>query len=203
MKELALLSKNHKQTVIKYKSLTMHPFSKLLILCLISISLSACYSIRTNDDWPTNIPSRKIFVDAYHQQAAQGNNSSDLNTHLTWVKRFYRGLSIYPGWNDMTKLVLDNLADEPIDIQNNTAQRLSDLGKKICIEWAQSNDSRNIDSANINTWGVALRKSVKQKQIFPFLAQVEKDVDALIARELDIRAITSDRYYPDEDYDDF
>ena len=188
---------------MKYKLFAMPSFIKLLILCLISISLSACNTIRTNDDWPTNIPNRKIFVDAYHHQVTQGTNTSDLNTHLTWVKRFYRGLSIYPGWNDMSKLVLESLSDEPTDVQRNTAQRLSDLGEKICIEWAQSNDSRNIDSANINTWGVALRKSVKQKQIFPFLAQVEKDVDALIARELDIRAITSDRYYPDEDYDDF
>jgi len=178
-------------------------FIKILIVCLISISLSACSTIKKDNDWPTNIPSRKIFVDAYHHQVSKGTNTSNLNTHLTWVKRFYRGLSIYPGWNDMTELVLESLADEPIKIQNNTAQRLSDLGKKICIEWAQSNDSRNIDSANINTWGVALRKSVKQKQIFSFLTQVEKDVDDLIARELDIRSITSDRYYPDEDYDDF
>ena len=181
----------------------MHSISKLLLLTLISLQLSACYTTSKQSNWPDNIPDKTIFVDAYHQQVAEGKNNTSLKTHLVWVKRFYRGLSIYPGWNDMTKLVLDSLSDEPVTVQNNASERLAALGEKICIEWAQSNDTRNIDSANINTWGISLRKAVKQENVFPFLTQVERDVDALIARELEMRSITSERYYPEEDYNDF
>lgn len=181
----------------------MHSLSKLLLLTFISIQLSACQTTPKQNNWPNNIPTQAIFVEQYHIQVAQGRNDSSLKTHLSWVKRFYRGLSIYPGWNDMTNLVLDSLSDQPSAIRNNTSERLSTLGKKICIEWAQSNSARNINSANINTWGISLRKAVKQEQVFPFLTQVERDVEALVARDLDMRSITNERYYPEEDYNDF
>ena len=183
----------------------MHSISKFLLLTLIALQLSACYTTtQQKDNWPDNIPDRAIFVDAYNSQVAEGKNDTSLRSHLVWVKRFYRGLTIYPGWNDMTEMVLDHLADQPAKTRNDMSERLSALGQKICIEWAQSNKTRNIDSANVNTWGISLRKAVKQEgKLFPFLAQVERDVDALIARELNMRSITSDRYFPEEDYNDF
>ena len=177
--------------------------NKPLIACIICLFLSACHTTSQKDTWPENIPDKSIFITAYNQQVLVGENEASLNTHLLWVKRFYRGLSIYPGWNDMSKTVLDNLVDEPIETQTDASKRLKDLGLKICIEWAKANDKRKIDSANINTWGIGLRKAVKQDQIFPYLEQVERDVEALIVGELDMRAITSERYHSEEDYNDF
>ena len=176
---------------------------KLILLALISTSISACHFKQTESNWPDNIPKRSIFVEAYNEQVLAGNNNSSLNGHLTWIKRFYQGLSIYPGWNDMTKIVIESLSDLPIAEQKNTSKRLSQLGQKIAIEWAQSNDKRNIDSANINVWGNALRTSVKEKQQLNFISRVEKDVDDLIARKLNMRTITYDRYYKSEELDDF
>jgi len=184
--------------------MTINSISKLLLLTFISVQLSACYTTpKQQNNWPENIPDRAIFVDAYNQQVAAGRNDTSLKSHLVWVKRFYRGLSIYPGWNDMTEMVLEHLSDQPASVRNDAIERLSALGQKICIEWAQSNKVRNIDSANVNTWGISLRKAVKQERIFPFITQVERDVDALIARDLEMRSITSDRYFPEEDYNDF
>ena len=181
----------------------MNSINKLFLLCTFSLSLSACYSNSQTPNWPENIPSRSVFVNAYNQQISEGRNNTNIDTHLKWVKRFYKGLSIYPGWNDMTKLVLDSITNQPEQLQKDTVKRLSALGERICIEWAQSNDTRNIDSININTWGLALRKSVKQDNLFPFLDRVEDDVEQLIAKELDMRAITSERYHTAEDYNDF
>jgi len=153
--------------------------TKLFLLIVLSISLSACHTSNKQSDWPDNIPQRSIFIDAYEKQVSAGTNDTSLETHLKWIKRFYRGLSIYPGWNDMTNMVIESLADSPQSTQDEAKIRLAVLGKKIAIEWAQSNDKRNINSANINTWGNALRTSVKKQQQMSFLTLVEKDVDAL------------------------
>lgn len=177
--------------------------NKLILLVVMSVSISACYFKQTDANWPENLPKRSIFIDAYNKQVAAGNNNSSLDGHLTWIKRFYRGLSIYPGWNDMTKLVIESMSEQPASEQSDAEKRLAQLGQKIAIEWAQSNDKRNIDSANINVWGNALRTSVKEQEQLSFISRVERDVDDLIARKLDLRSITYERYYTDEELDDF
>ena len=177
--------------------------NKFILILVICTSLSACYSTKTTSNWPDTIPDRSIFIDAYKKQVAEGRNNNSEAIHLRWIKRFYNGLSIYPGWNDMTKAVIDSMSEYPVNQQKDTSRRLAQLGQKIAIEWAQSNSTRNIDSANINVWGNALRTSVKREDQLGFITRVERDVKELIDRELDMRAITPERYYPVEEIDDF
>jgi len=177
-----------------------------LLIGFTALLLSACTTTKntSKSDWPNDLPEKNIFVDAYKEQANNGKNNNSLASHLTWIKRFYKGSIIYPiGWNDMTEMVMDSLNSNPISEQNEAQSRLNTLGQKISIEWAQSNSVRNINSANIATWGNALRTAVKEKTIFTFLDKVEMDVDDLLARKLTMKEITRERYFPPENFDDF
>lgn len=190
--------------MIIHQNMINKTLSRLLLSTIIAIGLSACQTPNSVKNWPSDIPDRSIFVDAYKKQKSEGNNDNNIETHLLWIKRFYRGSIIYPiGWNDMTNMVVDSIDDSQSELKQSAQKRLDILGEKIAIEWAQSNNSRNINSSNIATWGSALRTSVKRKQQFDFLDKVEKDVDDLIERTLSMKAIKRERYYPPEDFDDF
>lgn len=201
------MQKNTQNCTI-YKTLTpkmtMQTLKHSLLISIIVLFISACATKnQPTDDWPTNIPPKSFFVSNYNKQVKLGTNDASLNTHLFWIKRFYKGAVVYIGWNEMTEMVLNSLHDAPIEKQEDTRKRFYVLGKKISIEWAQDNKHRNINSANIATWGNALRTSVKQNELFWFLDLVEKDVDALINHKLDMKVINRERYYPPEDFDDF
>jgi len=200
------MQKNTKKQTI-YKALTakmiIQTIRHSLLASFVALFLSACYSTSPRSDWPTDLPPKSVFVDAYNKQVQMGTNDGKLKAHLFWIKRFYRGAVVYIGWNDMTEMVLDSLNGESQEKLNKTRERLDKLGKKIVIEWAQHNDHRNINSASIATWGNALRTSVKRNETFWFLDQVEKDVDALINHKLDLNNIKRERYYPPENFDDF
>ena len=176
-----------------------------LLTCLAALLLSACHTTsHKQSKWPTSLPPEQIFIDAYERQISEGTNDSTLKTHLTWIKRFYRGTILYPvGWNQMTEMVMESLVDADTKQQQETRARLGELGQKISIEWAQSNKTRNINSSNIITWANAMRTSVKQNQVSSFLDKVEVDVDDLISHKLNMDKITRERYYPPENFDDF
>jgi len=148
------------------------------------------------------MPPREIFAAAHAQQVLAGTNNSKLESHLVWIKRFYQGSILYPlGWNRMTERLLSSL-DENVDRQK-VEKRMYDLGLKISIEWAQENKSRKIDSAAVATWGNALRTAVDLGEQESLIAEVERDVDALLNEKLLASQIERERYYPPEDFDDF
>lgn len=183
--------------------LTLNSFHKLSTVLLIAL-LSACQTLDSKNNWPDDVPDRRIFIAAYQEQTGQAvvDGNIALEKHLVWVKRFYQGSLIYPiGWNRMTEMVLESL-DKSDDFAG-TEQRIAKLGQRICIEWAQDNRIAKIRSSNIAVWGAALRKSVDSNQQKSFIELVEKDVEALIAGELNSRQIRQERYYPEEDFDDF
>ena len=101
----------------------------------------------------------------------------------------------------MTESVLESLETTPS--HKATKKRLSALGLTICLEWAQDNKRRKIDSAAIAVWGNALRTAVEREQQIHFLNQIESDVAALLAGKLRRQEIVRERYYPAEDYDNF
>lgn len=167
------------------------------------LTISACMTLDTSKQaWPKDVPARSIFVKAYKKQFAAGTVTTDLQSHLNWILKFYKGSVLYPtGWNDMIELVINSI-DGKRD-KRVAEKRLIKLGREISIEWAQINSVRKIDSSNIATWGSALRTSVEREEQFKFLSQVEADVDALLAGELKSSQIEHDRYYPLEEFDDF
>lgn len=169
---------------------------------IILVTLSACASRTTLGDWPSTLPARSLFIDAYYTQKKNGTNNNNLRNHLTWVKRFYLGSILYPlGWNRMTEILVDTL--DETEQKERATQKMAALGVEICIEWAQDNSSRKIDSAAIAAWGEALTAAAEKDQQLAFIETVEQDVQALLTDGLDVKQISRDRYYPTQDYDNF
>jgi len=155
-------------------------FTKLTYIGLFLI-LQGCSTLGIYGDWPED---------------------SEINTHLLWAKRFYKGSIIFPtGWHDMIDQLSSTLEDE--NDKSEAEQRLKTLGDKIVLEWLKPNNARLINSRHIATWGTALRTSAERNEQLIFITQVENDVDSLLAEQLSPESITNERYYPIEDYDNF
>ena len=80
---------------------------------------------------------------------------------------------------------------------------LRELGIAICIEWAQNNGDRKIDSKAVAVWGNALRTAVERGEQQIFIDKIEQDVQALLNEDLELGEIVRERYYPPQDYDNF
>lgn len=186
-----------------FSSHTKH-YLRWFYIALITSTISACQINKLSNNWPSDLPPLEIFVAAHAEQSKRGTNDSTLDQHLVWIKRFYKGSIIYPiGWNDMIETVTSSFSLEQQEDAALAKQKLEDLGLRICIEWAQANDKRRINSSNIAVWGNALRTSVERNEQISFISIVEIDVQDMINGELSMQEISIDRYYPPEDYDNF
>lgn len=169
-------------------------------VCL-SLLLASCATFDSSRSWPPTVPERAYFVKAFHAQY-RNHSRSALNRHLTWIKRFYHGTVIYPlGWNRMTEQLMDSLNLPAARAE--AKQRLHELGKSVSVEWAQDNSVRKINSANIATWGNALRTSAELGEQLEFIGRVEQDVEKLLNGTLHKSDIQYERYYPAQDIDNF
>ena len=100
--------------------------------------VSGCQTIVSEQSWPRNLPERQKFVESYDKSVQAGEKVISLERHLTWIKRFYQGTTLYPqGWNKVSSQTLDSLTNQG-DIKNVTP-RLMELGFKISSEWAKDN----------------------------------------------------------------
>ena len=125
-----------------------------------------------------------------------------LEAHLIWIKRFYQGTILYRnGWNNASTMFLETVDNE--QIKSELQQRMHKLGIVISCEWAQDNKSRNIDSSNIAVWGSAMSTAASINDHEAFVSKVEMDVEKLISGEIQRGEIDYERYYPEEDYDNF
>ena len=172
------------------------------LIFLLSI-LAGCTTVATDHKWPSDVPARKIFVDAFFDKRdLDSADSKILESHLVWIVRFYKGTVLYPtGWNRVSDRFLASI-NEPAEKERMT-KRLRSLGISIANEWAQDNNIRKINSANVSVWGSALRTSAEQGDQKNYISKVEKDVEDLIKGDLTSNQINYERYYPSEDYDDF
>ncbi len=170
---------------------------------LICLFLNGCTTIGGSTSWPENLPARQIFVDGYlAKRNVSAVDDKVIEAHLLWIKRFYQGTLIYPnGWNRASKLFLDSI--ESKKIRNKLKNRLNKLGIAIANEWAQDNDIRLINNVNIATWGSAMRTAAEREDHESFITKVESDVNELLAKTLQASQISYQRYYPEEDYDNF
>lgn len=177
--------------------------AKIFITFTILIITAACQTLDTQKNWPDDIPKRSIYVKDY--LAKKNLTVADpkvLDEHLIWIIRFYHGTLIYPnGWNRISEMFLDSV-DDP-RIQKKLTKKIRALGIKIVNEWAQENGIRNIDNSNIAVWGSALRTSADRDDQVSFIDKVDKDVTQLIDRTLSPRDISYERYYPEQEFDDF
>lgn len=179
------------------------PFLKYCSVLFLVIIVSACQTLDTTQYWPDDIPDRKNFIPSYlEKRNIKTVDPEVLNQHLVWVIRFYHGTTIYPnGWNNASAMLLASIEDPAV--KEAVAQDLHQLGIKIVNEWAHENELRNINSTNIATWGSALRTAAQRNDQIGFLEKINNDVDLLIARQLKTEDINYERYYPEQEFDDF
>lgn len=170
----------------------------LIIVCLL---FAGCATVQKEENWPSDLPKRKVFTDSFKKQTAKGTTTISLNEYLTWIRRFYEGSVIYSlGWLKMTEMTLESV--EPSE-QARFKRRMAELGEKISIEWVQDNNKRNIDSGALSAWGNSLVIAAERKELDSYLDLVEKDVEDLLQNKIKAKIIVQDRYYPETDYDDF
>lgn len=176
---------------------------KLLFAISVLVVLSACHTIDTSKNWPNDLPDRRIFVNDYlKRHNVKKVDPRVLDNHLIWIIRFYHGTAIYPnGWNHASALLLASVEGE--QKKRIVEQKTHNLGILMVNEWAQENGIRNIVNSNIATWGSALRTAAERDDQINFLNKVKMDVEALIARQLKPSDISYERYYPEEQYDNF
>jgi len=176
-----------------------------IALIVTFIWLFGCTTVSTIPPWPADLPPKQIFVDAYLSNrsiAAESADSAKIEEHLVWIKRFYQGTLFYQnGWNRVSKQFLDSVENK--QERDDLKQRMVTLGITISNEWAQDNDVRLISSVNIATWGSALRTAAEQGDQLEFVSKVEADVLQLLTKTLQGSQISYQRYYPEEDYDNF
>lgn len=167
------------------------------------IILTACQTYRLDSKWPPQMPPRQVFIDDYLQKhGVSSAKDSDIAYHLSWVKRFYQGTTLYPvGWLSASERYLKSITSE--QERQDVDRRLVKLGVKIVNEWAQGNKIRRINSSNIATWASAMRNAAETQQQLAFLGKVERDVSLLINKELLTTDIRYERYFEEESYDDF
>jgi hypothetical protein len=70
-----------------------------------------------------------------------------------WIKTFFEGTWLVPGWNARSASLLD--ATPPAE-RTALGERLQRLGDRIAPEWAKDNGVRRIDNDDLERWGKAL-----------------------------------------------
>ena len=112
--------------------------------------------------------------------------------YLDWVVSFYEGTLIAPvGWLDLQSIVLEIAEPES---RPELDKRLTDLGRLISGEWAKENNKRVIDSRLLSLWGSVMQLSDDPQVQAQAILLIEKDVNALLNRQLIPEAITDERY---------
>jgi hypothetical protein len=169
---------------------------------LAGVLLGACATTPpTEQTWPASAPPLEHFERVYAADPAnQAVQSRD--EYLVWIVRFYEGWELYrQGWQDVTREVLEAVADSPDHAYVQSA--MARLGKRISAEWAKDSRDRRIRTPTVVAWGTALQHSVQQAEVADLVRRVEADVTDLLAGRLDPREIRFERYYPESDDGDF
>ena len=177
--------------------------SKLWYLALFSLILSGCNTYRIDQTWPSELPPQKVFIKGFlDKRNLESATDAQLGYHLGWIKKFYQGTALYPnGWLSASDQFIESVKIR--EERRVVETRMYKLGILIANEWAQDNDIRLINNANIATWGSALRTAAENEDQMQFLEKVELDVKLLLTEQLKARQIKYERYFPEESFDDF
>ena len=172
-------------------------------IVLLLLMIAGCNTISTDRKWPADLPKRSIFVDEYlGSRQLKTADARLIEMHLSWIVRFYQGTILYPnGWNRVSERFLASI--ERKKDRKKMAKRIRALGILIANEWAKDNNVRQINNSNVAVWGSALQTSASRNDQSAYIDQIERDVEAIIARRLKSSEIRYERYYPPEDYDNF
>ena len=181
-----ILELNHRFKLSKSRNQILR--NVLLFLWL--ISLLKC-SVTNTIFWPETLPGREYFEANYEKDKDNQLVQSKID-YLGWVVSFYEGTLIAPvGWLELQTIVLE--IAEPAD-RLELDKQLTDLGRLISGEWAKENNGRVIDSRLLSLWGSVMQLSDDPQVQAQAVVLIEKDVNALLNRQLMPEAITDERY---------
>jgi hypothetical protein len=167
---------------------------KILLPLAFVLLLSACVTAPRVADWPGHLPPVSLYEEAW--EADESNQQyQNFEEYLLWVRRFHEGFNIAPGWDDLTRQVLERIPQDQHEI---VAGRLYELGRHISVEWAKDNAARLIDTRNAAIWRDALQEALSQDDLDNYLDRVEADVAAILDGSLAGSEIQFERYYVDE-----
>ena len=80
---------------------------------------------------------------------------SDDREYQRWLKVFYDGSFLVPGWKSRKREVLSYVTENKAE----TEKLLDELGNIIGREWAKDNRVRKISTDDIVRWGEAMKRS--------------------------------------------
>ena len=141
--------------------------------------------------WPDELPELAYFEVNYKNDKDNQLVQSEAD-YLGWVVSFYEGTLIAPvGWLDLQSIVVERA--EPQD-RLELGKQLTELGRLISGEWAKENDKRVIDSRLLSLWGSVMQLSDDPQVQAQAILLIEKDVSALLNRQLTPEYITDERY---------
>ena len=160
------------------------------LLLFLLITLMRC-SVTDTIFWPEALPAREYFEANYKKDKDNQLVQSKVD-YLNWVVSFYEGTLIAPvGWLDLQSIVLEIAEPES---RPELDKQLTDLGRLISGEWAKENNKRVIDSRLLSLWGSVMQLSDDPQVQAQAILLIEKDVNALLNRQLIPEAITDERY---------
>ena len=141
--------------------------------------------------WPDKLPELAYF-EANYKRDKDNQLVQSKADYLGWVVSFYEGTLLAPvGWLNLQSIVVE--IAEPED-RLELGKQLTELGRVISGEWAKENDKRVIDSRLLSLWGSVMQLSDGPQVQAQAILLIEKDVNALLNRQLTPESITDERY---------
>ncbi len=140
------------------------------------------------------------FTTALHVSAAEnneyGSKSDTLELHnilpidqdilnslngdqLKWYQRFNEGVLFFDGWQDISQSILSQY---PTEKQKEVRRFIQRMGIIIGTEWSKDNDTRRIDTDQLDSWGDRLKEAASKDNghLTLVLAQIGDEVKTLL-----------------------
>jgi hypothetical protein len=173
----------------------MYPVSlKFLPTLAALLLLCACTTPLPQPDWPAELPARQIFTTVWRSAAVNQTVQSE-DDYLLWVRRFYQGYNLVPGWLSMSAQVNERLTPRE---RAAVARSLRELGSRIGAEWAKDNGVRLVNTRMVAVWRDALLEALAQEDLPAYLERLDADMDAVLNGRLAADEVVFERYYVDE-----
>ena len=172
----------------------------LLIFTLLAISACSTAILRSDQDWPRDLPPLDYYIDYYNQDPAN-QQAISLNEYLLWVRHLYLGWELYSnGWLALSGELANTIEDKR---QREIAkQKLIVMGRIVSPEWAKHKKFSTIKTRHLIIWGNALNESPAHNEQLKIIDQVLADANLLIKGQLSAKDIRAERYYPQEPFDE-
>ena len=174
-------------------------FKNVLTFIISAVLLTACSIFDASESWPRPLPAKKYF-ESYYQSSVENHPYQSLDDYLNWVKIFYQGNALAPGWLQLTDEVLQEI---PANKKSAYEIRMQALGQRIGAEWSLDNGVRLIDTRSASVWSDALLEAIAMNELENFIARMEEDVDNILMGSLNKDEIAFTRYYDAEELEFF